>query len=297
MPFREFKESDMLIFQDLLSNINLIALEMWNKYYPSSKIKKCLFYEADTNAGQITAMEIDDQITIYLSFAKLVEDDTTLGHIKHEVLSIISSLDLEKPIILSIWGGNKNCLSLFEDKHFEVISSAILYRHNGQELPLYTDDKLSETNLTVKSFSEDVFDKYISLLDDAFEELLLRNNRPLRPHSIHRKRILEGFKAAASFDNFYTFWKENELIGVYILERNYIDMLAVHPDFQKRSYGTIMLNHSLNLMINERNEKEVYLYVQKMNTEAQTFYRKRGFTEISEFIDYLYHEKVEEDEE
>ncbi len=296
MPFREFKESDMPIIQNLLSNINLTALEMWNKYYPSSKIKKCLFYESDANAGQITAMEIDEQITIYLSFAKPVEDDATLGHIKHQVMSIISSLNSEKPIILSIWGGNKNCLSLFEDKHFEVISSAILFRHNGHESTQYTNDKVSETNLLVKPFSEEVFDKYIILLDDAFEELLLRNNRPLRPHSIHRKRILEGFKTAANLNNFYTFWKENELIGLYILEKNYIDMLAVHPKFQKRSYGTIMLNHSLNLMIKERNEKEVYLYVQKMNTEAQAFYRKRGFTEISEFIDYLYHEEVEEEE-
>ncbi|NHJ01323.1 MAG: N-acetyltransferase [Candidatus Heimdallarchaeota archaeon] len=295
MAFRDFKDSDKATLQVLLSNINLSALETWNTHYPSAVIKKCLIYESETNAGQITAIELDDQITIYLSFLKVVKEKEILDQIKIEIMEIISRSDPNNNIIISVWGKNENILSLFDDKNFQVISSAILFRYTGQWPIEYPDNMLKELDLCIKPFSENAFDQYINLLDDAFEELLLRNNRPLRPHSIHRKRILEGFKVSNELKNFYTLWNHNELIGLYILENNHIDMLAIHPRFQNMKYGTLLLKHSLNLLITDRKNGEVYLYIQKMNTKAQKFYQNRGFEEISEFMDFLYQEKEEEE--
>lgn len=65
-----------------------------------------------------------------------------------------------------------------------------------------------------------------------------------------------------------------------ILEDSHITTLAVHPDFQGRKYGELMLLHLLDEAI-ARGVSWITLEVRESNVVAQNLYRKYGFTVVS----------------
>jgi ribosomal protein S18 acetylase RimI-like enzyme len=75
---------------------------------------------------------------------------------------------------------------------------------------------------------------------------------------------------------------ENKVFVVESVERpvafmamrdDFIDHLYVHPDFQNRGIGKMLLDHARHL-----SPEHIWLYTLQININARAFYEKSGFT-------------------
>ncbi len=55
--------------------------------------------------------------------------------------------------------------------------------------------------------------------------------------------------------------------------------LCIHPDWQQRGYGSLLLEYAINHVVRQGNES-MYLEVRASNTRAARLYRNRGFRVI-----------------
>ncbi|MFX0211834.1 MAG: GNAT family N-acetyltransferase, partial [Candidatus Hodarchaeota archaeon] len=125
-------------------------------------------------------------------------------------------------------------------------------------------------------------------IDKAFEELLITNNKPLNPHMGHKEHFQKIFRSASEKSDYYALWKENTLIGVYVIENRYIDYLAIHPNHQSQGLGSLMLKYCVTMMKEKDPDQEIFVTVQDTNEKAIRFYNQNGFVVYSWFIEYNY---------
>jgi ribosomal protein S18 acetylase RimI-like enzyme len=104
----------------------------------------------------------------------------------------------------------------------------------------------------------------------------------------HKKHFKKNFISANDRSDFYALWKDNRLIGVYVIEDKYIDYLAIHPKYQSLGYGSLLLHHCINTLKSRNQVQRIFTTVQKTNEGALIFYKKNGFVEYSQFIEYNY---------
>lgn len=71
--------------------------------------------------------------------------------------------------------------------------------------------------------------------------------------------------------------------GVFNGMRGWIYHLAVHPDFQKKGIGSLLLKQTEEAL-KKIGATRVCLWVNKLNLKVLTFYEKYGYTEINDAI-------------
>ena len=82
---------------------------------------------------------------------------------------------------------------------------------------------------------------------------------------------------------FFVLEDKGKIIG-YVMadeERNLIVSIAVHPDYRRRGYGKMLMEHVLKFM-----RGKVILQVRKSNEAAINFYKKLGFREMGKIRKY-----------
>lgn len=82
---------------------------------------------------------------------------------------------------------------------------------------------------------------------------------------------------------FFVLEDEGKIIG-YVMadeERNLIVSIAVHPDYRRKGYGKMLMEHVLKFM-----KGKVILQVRKSNEAAINFYKKLGFRRVGEIRKY-----------
>jgi ribosomal protein S18 acetylase RimI-like enzyme len=66
------------------------------------------------------------------------------------------------------------------------------------------------------------------------------------------------------------------VVGGFDGRRGYVHHLAVDPDYQKRGYGTMIMDE-LNLRFRKLGVHKVHLFIEKYNKEVVSFYQKLGW--------------------
>jgi ribosomal protein S18 acetylase RimI-like enzyme len=66
------------------------------------------------------------------------------------------------------------------------------------------------------------------------------------------------------------------VVGGFDGRRGYVHHLAVDPDYQKRGYGTRIMDE-LNLRFRKLGVHKVHLFIEKYNKEVVNFYQKLGW--------------------
>ena len=61
--------------------------------------------------------------------------------------------------------------------------------------------------------------------------------------------------------------------------------LCIHPDWQQRGYGSLILEYAINQMARLEN-KTIFLEVRVSNPEAASLYKKRGFRVVGHRLSY-----------
>jgi|Deesub1362A_J573_1020465.scaffolds.fasta_scaffold04705_3 ribosomal-protein-alanine N-acetyltransferase len=82
---------------------------------------------------------------------------------------------------------------------------------------------------------------------------------------------------------FFVLEDDGKIIG-YVMadeERNLIVSIAVHPDYRRKGYGKMLMEHVLKFM-----KGKVILQVRKSNEAAINFYKKLGFRRVGEIRKY-----------
>lgn len=58
--------------------------------------------------------------------------------------------------------------------------------------------------------------------------------------------------------------------------RGYVHHLAVHPDFQRKNYGRLMMDELIKRFMS-LDIKKIHLFIEKSNEGVETFYGKMGW--------------------
>ena len=74
-------------------------------------------------------------------------------------------------------------------------------------------------------------------------------------------------------DQVYVVESHKGLVAFMAMRDDFIDQLYVHPDFQNRGIGKILLDHARQL-----SPEHLWLYTLQININARAFYEKNGFT-------------------
>jgi GNAT superfamily N-acetyltransferase len=61
-------------------------------------------------------------------------------------------------------------------------------------------------------------------------------------------------------------------VAFMAMEQDFIDQLYIHPDYQRRGIGKVLLNFA-----REQSPEHVWLYTLQNNVNARAFYEKNGF--------------------
>ena len=61
-------------------------------------------------------------------------------------------------------------------------------------------------------------------------------------------------------------------VAFMAMNNDFIDHLYIHPDYQRRGIGTVLLQFA-----RERSPDHLWLYTLQINTNARAFYEKNGF--------------------
>ena len=82
---------------------------------------------------------------------------------------------------------------------------------------------------------------------------------------------------------FFVLEDKGKIIG-YVMaddERNLIVSIAIHPDYRRKGYGKMLMEHVLKFM-----KGRIILQVRKSNEIAINFYKKLGFKEVGKIRKY-----------
>lgn len=65
---------------------------------------------------------------------------------------------------------------------------------------------------------------------------------------------------------------QNHPVGFMAMNKDFVDQLYIHPDYQRRGIGKALLNFAI-----EKSPDHVWLYTLQINVNARAFYEKNGF--------------------
>lgn len=143
--------------------------------------------------------------------------------------------------------------------------------------------------LQIRPFASTPVMPYLELLDLAFNPLKKPSdwdttNAYRRDIAGSSRLLLERNRQ----DEFAGFWKGERLVGLYLLEHNLLATIAIHPDFQRKGFGSRLLHHAQHRILRERGFEEMFLYVTAENEGALRFYRRHQFDAAAEYSEHAY---------
>ncbi len=161
-------------------------------------------------------------------------------------------------------------------KNYEFVQDSLGFEFSMAKTIQKIDELSSfkfDNDLVFKKFEDNHASDYLRLLEDSFREQNLACNEN---NALGENAIL-WLKTVDAKNNFGALWNKDCLIGLYVLEEEYIENIAVLSKYKGKGYGTIILNHCLKEIFINKEYDECYLYTYAINTNAQKLYLKSGF--------------------
>lgn len=211
------------------------------------------------------------------------------NHIE-EIMKIIENKTREylikensKEICFNVYGENIKIIKLVKKLGFKTDMEGYHLQFVGKEIP-----ELNRCNLKERGFEDSELKKFIDLFDGAYYKLNLDNGWKVNSNSENGKQFCEELKELNKHNKIHSFWIDEDLIGTYIIEKNYISDIVVNPLFQNRGYGSYILKHCIRYMVLERHVENIRLRVAKSNVGAKEFYERNNFVQIASFAEHTY---------
>jgi len=117
--------------------------------------------------------------------------------------------------------------------------------------------------LEIKQYENNFLDDCLNLFNEAMVFKI-----PPHFYFDERDHYFEQLQFNSKNLVFETFWKENELIGLYWLCDEEIDIIAVSPNHQRKGYGSLILTRAIEKAFQTSNKDCVWLIASNFNEKA-----------------------------
>ena len=268
----------------LIENISPHARDYVYNSFKNTEVVYSIFTEQ--NKGVFIKVDNDDCCIFYASFLNEDNIEEVLKLINYKINEDISKLN-SKELCFNIYGKNTKIIDLARKLGFKSDMEGYHLQYIGKELTL-----LDEDNLIEKGFENSMIEEFVDLFDSSYYQLNIDNGWKTDSYSSYKERFNQKLYYLNKCNQVRSFWLNNELVGAYIFEQNYITDIVVKPIFQNKGYGNYILAQCIRDMSENKAIKYIRLRVAKSNVGAKKFYERNNFAEIACFAEHTYGQVV-----
>jgi len=272
-------QSEMILH--LIEVISPHAKDYVNEALNNNKVEIFYSIQSEQNNGVFLIVKNDDCSIFYASFSN--EPNEQILHIIKDKTSKYIKESCFKEICFNIYGKNETIISLAKELGFHTDMEGFHLQYMGKDLP-----KLHDSKLISKDYDSYMLDEFIDLFDSAYYQLDKDNGWKTNSHATYKKQFESRLNELYKLGQVCSFWLEDELLGVYIFEGNYITDLVIKPLFQNKGYGSYILEHCIRNMKINKSTENIRLRVTKSNIGAKKLYERNKFIEIACFAEHTY---------
>lgn len=269
----------------LIERISPHAKDYVHKGFENKKVEILYSISTEKNKGTFIIVDNEDCCIFYASFLNADNIEEVLEIIKGRINEYISKGNL-KELCFNVYGKNLKIISLVRQLGFKSDMEGYHLEYMGKELP-----QINNCSLTVKGFESSMLQEFVDLFDSVYYQLNIDNGWQVNSHAIYEEQFHQNLKDLNKSSQVCSFWLNNELIGSYIFEQNYITDIVVKPMFQNKGYGSYILAHCIRNMRVNKFINNIRLRVAKSNVGAKKLYERNDFVEIACFAEHTYKTK------
>ena len=204
-----------------------------------------------------------------------------LGIISHE---LERSVSWQGELCFNVQGKNRRIIDLIQNKGFSPDMEGYVLSYTRETPAAVAMGRLT----TSQEYNPATGAAFVDLFDKAYEQLNLENGWDTKSYSKAAESFCRQVKELHKNRSMQSFWRRDSLVGAYIVNGNYIADIVVHPRWQNKGYGSLLLKHCIRFLREEKKVSEIYLRVTKSNIGAKRLYERNGFTTISHFAEHTY---------
>lgn len=270
----------------LIENISPHARDYVHKSFGYKNVEILYSVSTEQNKGAFIMVDNDDCCIFYASFLNEYNIEEILEVINNKTNEYISKIN-SKELCFNIYGNNQKIINLVRELGFTSDMEGYHLEFVGKELP-----QLNNCNLTDKGFESSMLKEFVDLFDSAYYQLNIDNSWKINSYAINKEIFHQKLNELNKISQVRSLWLNNELVGVYIFEQNYITDIVVKPIFQNKGYGSYILVHCIRNMSVNKSIKNIRLRVAKSNVGAKKLYERSEFVEIACFSEHTYGQVV-----
>ena len=233
------------------------------------EIESKLFYD-DKMRGVFFSYTYNGMLRVYVT----LENDT--GIFNDEIAPLLqSSINKCNCSTGLLWVRKKTPkIIAFLENEFQITPSDELFFYESTTFVMHRDKfpkKYDNGILEIRQYEDSFLDECLQL----FNEVMLFK---MPPHFYldEREHYFEQLRFNKENVVFETFWKDNELIGLYWLCDEEIDVIAVSSNHQRKGYGSLILTRAIEMAFQTSSKDCVWLIASNFNEKARSFYSKYG---------------------
>ncbi|SFB10290.1 GNAT family N-acetyltransferase [Clostridium frigidicarnis] len=266
----------------LIENISPHAKDYVDKAFENNKVEVLYSISTEQNKGVFIIVNNDDCCIFYASFLNENNVEQILEVINNKTKEYVSKIK-SKEICFNVYGNNLKIINLVRKLGFKADMEGYHLEYIGEELP-----QLNNYNLTDKGFESSMSKEFVDLFDSSYYQLNIDNGWKINSHAVNEEKFHQELNELNKFSQVRSFWLNNELVGAYIFEQNYITDIVVKPIFQNKGYGSYILAHCIRNMNLNKSIKNIRLRVAKSNVGAKKLYERNNFVDIACFAEHTY---------
>jgi ribosomal protein S18 acetylase RimI-like enzyme len=262
--------ANLSLVENLFSGIHRTAARLFAEASARHQAETW-FYGSEVNRGAFSIVRQEDYLVCYAAFEQDPDHPGLLKDIDLLVSKAIAQR-AEKPLFYNVRGDH---LTLIQHLRYRG------FKEDTTGFELVCDRKPSHPpalcQLDAREYQPEHFISYVHLLDGAFNPLIEQSGGKANAFERGQESLQKRLEARSKTGDFAAFWNEEALIGLYYLTDDVIDVLAVHPEYQNRGYGGILLRHAVHHLLAVHDFPAAYLFVVAANDNAKRMYLRHGF--------------------
>lgn len=264
----------------LIGNISPHAKDYVYKSFENKNAEIIYSILTKQNKGVFLNVDNDDCCIFYASFLNENDIDQILEIIKNYIKEYTSKIN-SKEICFNVYGNNLKIISLVRKLGFVSDMEGYHLEYNAKEIP-----SINICDLTDKGFDNSMLKEFVDLFDSSYYQINIDNGWKENNYAMDEELFKRKLNYLDKLNQVRSFWINNELVGAYIFEQNYITDIVVKPAVQNKGYGSYILSHCIRNMSTDKSIKSIRLRIAKSNVGAKKLYERNDFVEIARFAEH-----------
>jgi GNAT superfamily N-acetyltransferase len=214
----------------------------------------------------------DGDLLIYFAYAanpaeEQVVAEIVLPHLTAEIQRHTGEL------CCNVYGQNRKLISTIRKRGFINDFDGYHMEYNEPRLPS------CKTTLCKKPYDKTMLGECTTLFDEAYNPLTQAEGK--KPDFYARNNQWFASYLLNLGNAMQTFWKNDELVGAYIIQGDYLRDVVITPTLQGQGYGSEIIACAMQAIRSGNTQDSIRLRVARLNRGARTLYHRLGFHEIA----------------